>query len=179
MRGSGFLGFIVLLLLVGAVGTFAYHAGVSSVASGVSSPEVGMVNQGRWGFDGISPFGLLVGAIVVLIVLGFVARLVAGPHTGHGHWSQHGPGGWSQHGRGPWSHDSHGRWSQDDDVPSRFRPMLERWHERAHRHDARDQGPAASGPHAPSWPGQPGQWPYPGQGQAPPPGWQPPAEPPR
>ena len=137
MRRFGLFGFVVLLLLVGAVGLVAYNLGVSAGATDAAIAEGAAVIYAPGA--GISPFGLIVGFFFVVLILGFIAKAFAGPRMIGG------PGPWGHRGRG-WRAD----WSHED-VPEQFRPMLERWHRSAHD-PAPDSGPTQAAPPRPAGP---------------------------
>ena len=112
----GFIGFLVLALLVGGLGVVAFNAGVSSGAAEAAIAEGATVVYQPSGY---SPFGAIVGFFFFLLLIGFVMKAFMWRRMSGG------PGGWGGHygRRGGWDHD---------DVPERFRPMLEGWHRRAH-----------------------------------------------
>jgi hypothetical protein len=118
MRRFGLLGFLVLLLLVGAVGAVSYNLGVSAGAADAAIAEGASVIYAPGA--GTSPFALILGFFFVVMIIGFVAKAFAGPRMPMG------PGPW---GRG--RHGGRGHWDSED-VPEPFRPMLERWHRDAH-----------------------------------------------
>lgn len=112
----GLIGFLLVALFMGVVGVVAFNAGVSSGAAEAAIAEgATVVYQPR----GFSPFGAIFGFFFLLLIFGFVMKAFM--------WRRMpvGPGGWG--GR----HGNHGSWDHDD-VPERFRPMLEGWHRRAH-----------------------------------------------
>ena len=145
MRRFGLIGFLALLLLVGAVGAVSYNLGVSAGAADAAIAEGASVIYAPGA--GISPFALIVGGFFVIMLIGFIAKGFAGPRRGMG------PGPW---GRGRYGH---GSWD-DGDVPEPFRPMLERWHKDAH---ARSSGAGTAPPPG----GRAPAGPPPGPGMAP------------
>lgn len=154
MRRFGLFGFLVLLLLVGAVGAVSYNLGVSTGAAEAAIAEGAAVVYAP--AAGLSPFGLVVGFLFLVLIIGFIAKAFAGPRIAMGH--------------GPWGHAGH-RWRgdwHDEDVPEPFRPMLDRWHRETHGSPS-TQGPTAEGG-APAPQGPPPS----AHPQAAPPGNQPP-----
>ena len=139
MRRFGFLGFVMLLLLVGAVGAVSYNLGISAGAADAALNEGAAVVYTQGG--GFSPFALILGLFIVVMAIGFIARAFAGPRMGIG------PGYWGYRSWGP-----RGDWHHED-VPEPFRPMLERWHQAAHGASA-SGGPAPT-PARPPMPGNP------------------------
>jgi hypothetical protein len=117
MRRFGFIGFLVLALLVGAVGLVAYNAGISTGAADAALAEGATVvyQPSNW-----SPFGLLFGLFFLLLIVGFVSKAIFRPRMPYG------LGGWGGRHRA-----GHRDWDHED-VPEPFRPMLEKWHQRAH-----------------------------------------------
>ncbi len=155
MRRFGFIGFLVLALLVGAVGVVAYNTGISTGAAEAAIAEGATVvyQPSSW-----SPFSLLFGLFFLLLIVGFISRAIFRPRMPYG------PGGW---GARHWA--GHRDWDHED-VPEPFRPMLEKWHRQAHaapassagRNTAAPQGPAsgpAVGAAVVTGPGQPPTWP--------------------
>jgi hypothetical protein len=115
MRSFRLGAFLVLTLLVGIVAVVAYDFGVSA---GTAEAAVAAGASVIYAPATISPLGLIIGGFFLLLFLGFLARVIAGPRRG---W---GPEGW-HHGR-------HGRAWDRDEVPEPFKPVLERWHREAH-----------------------------------------------
>jgi len=118
MRRFGLLGFLVLLLLVGAVGAVSYDLGVSAGAAEAAIAEGASVIYAPTA--SFSPFALILGLFFMVVLIGFVARSFAGPRMAVG--------------RGPWGHGRHSGSGGPghEEVPGPFRPMLERWHSDAH-----------------------------------------------
>jgi hypothetical protein len=119
MRRFGLAAFLALTLLLGVTGLVAYNLGVSAGAADAAIEAGAAVIYAP---AAISPFGLIIGAFFLVLLIGFIARAFAGPrrHMGAAGWGRHmGPG----HHRGDWDHET---------VPEPFRPMLERWHDDAH-----------------------------------------------
>ncbi len=127
MRRFGLLGFMALLLLVGAAAAVTYNLGVSAGAAEAALAEGAAVIYAP--AAGFSPFGLILGLFFVVLLIGFVAKAFAGPRMAMGH----GRGPWG-YGPGPWGYGRSGRHGDLDqqDVPEHFRPMLARWHRDAH-----------------------------------------------
>ena len=125
MRRIGIVAFAALLLLVGAVGFVAYNLGVSA---GAADAAIAAGASVIYAPAAVSPFGIILGAFFLILALGFIVKVIAGPrrHRGSGSWG-HGPWGMGGPGRpgGPWSPDQ-------ETVPEPFKPMLERWHREAH-----------------------------------------------
>lgn len=119
MRRFGLAAFLALILLVGVTGLVAYNLGVSAGAADAAIEAGAAVIYAP---AAISPFGLIIGAFFLVLLIGFIARAFAGPrrHMGPGGWGRH--MGYGRHG-GDWDHET---------VPEPFRPMLERWHRDAH-----------------------------------------------
>lgn len=151
MRRFGLFGFLVLLLLVGAVGAVSYNLGISTGAAEAALADGAAVIYAP--AAGLSPFGLILGFFFVVLIIGFIGKAFAGPRMAMG------PGHWGHRGRGAWA-DGH-----DHDVPEPFRPMLERWHQAAHAPTAAGMPgtPPGSRPPEPPRPPQPGGGPGPGQ----------------
>ena len=140
MRRFGFIGFLVLALLVGAVGVVAYNAGISTGAADAAIAEGATVVYQPSGWP---PLGLFFGFFFLLLMVGFVSKAIFRPRMPHG------PGGWG--GR----HWAAHRDLDHDDVPEPFRSMLQKWHQRAHEAPAGPTaGPTAGTPDAGA-PGQP------------------------
>lgn len=116
MRRFGFAAFLALILLVGTVGIAAYDMGLSAGSAETAIADGASVIYAPATF---SPFGLIIGTFLVIVLIGFIARGFAGPrrHMGPGAWGHY--GGYRGHG----DHET---------VPEPFRPMLERWHREAH-----------------------------------------------
>ena len=135
MRRFGFIGFLVLALLVGAVGVVAYNAGISTGAAEAAIAEGATVvyQPSSW-----SPFGLLFGFFFLVLMVGFVSKAIFRPRMPYG------PGAWGGRHRA-----GHSDWAHED-VPGPFRPMLEKWHQQAHQPSAGpagdDAAPAHGGP---------------------------------
>jgi hypothetical protein len=123
----GFIGFLLFALFTGVVGVVAFNAGVSSGAAEAAIAEGATVVYQPSGF---SPFGAIFGFFFLLLVFGFVMKTFM--------WRRmpSGSGGWGS------NHGNHGKWDPDD-VPERFRPMLEGWHRRAHGDGPADHADAA------------------------------------
>jgi hypothetical protein len=122
MRRFGLAAFLVLALVVGAVGVVAYNLGVTAGATDAAIAAGASVIYAPAAF---SPFGIIIGLFFLILFLGFASKLIFGPrrHMGPAGWGgPGGPGGWGRH-RGDWDHET---------VPEPFRPMLERWHQDAH-----------------------------------------------
>ena len=85
MRRFGFIGFLVLALLVGAVGVVAYNAGISTGAADAAIAEGATVVYQPSGW---SPLGLVFGLGFLLLVVGFVSKAIFRPRMPYG------PGGW-------------------------------------------------------------------------------------
>ena len=134
--------FLVLTVLVGAVAAVAYDLGVSA---GLADAAVAAGATVVTAPAAISPLGILVGGFFLLLFLGFLARVIAGPR----HHLR--AGGW---GRG-----HHRNWDSQT-VPEHFRPMLDRWHQQSHTTTGTttaDNGPTSGGPGA-YQPGPPPPW---------------------
>lgn len=125
--GLRFVSALVLIVVIAAIGFFAFRAGVAQgspitieAPSGETAPMP--YPYYGWGMPFHRPFGFGFGffGFLVLLFLFFVALralrfLFWGPRWGWGHpMGHHG-------GHGPW-----GRW--ENGVP----PMFEEWHKRAH-----------------------------------------------
>jgi hypothetical protein len=134
------LGSLVLALLVGAVGIVAYDIGHSNGAAEAALAEGAAVIYAP--ASGPSTFALILGLGFAILLIGFVARAIAGPRHPMGR------GPWGHRGRGPWGHwgprhrGAPGDWDHED-IPEPFRPMLERWHRGVH--DAGTDTPAGPG----------------------------------
>jgi hypothetical protein len=146
MRSFRIGAFLVLIILVGAVAAVAYNLGVSA---GLSDAAVAAGATVVTAPAAISPLGIIVGGFFLLLFVGFLAKVIAGPR----HYGAY--GGW---GRGYYRH-----WDGEN-VPEQFRPMLERWHSEAHTSAG---GPPPSGGPTSGGPGMP-----------PPPAWRPSNAPP-
>jgi len=122
MRRFGFAAFLALTLLVGTIGVVAYNLGVSA---GIADAAIAAGASVIYAPATFSPFGLIIGAFFVVMLIGFIARAIGGPGRHVGPGRHMGPGGWGPGGRhrGDWDHET---------VPEPFRPMLERWHRDAH-----------------------------------------------
>ena len=131
MRRFGLLAFLVVALLVGAVGVMAYNLGFSAGATDAAIEAGASVIYAP--AAGISPFGAIIGLFFVILIIGFVIKAIAGPRV------RMGPGPWGRHGRGypGWDHDT---------VPDHFRPMLERWHRDVHGSGSATAGQTRSAP---------------------------------
>jgi hypothetical protein len=142
MRRFGFIGFLVLALLVGAVGVVAYNAGISTGAADAAIAEGATVVYQPSGW---SPLGLVFGLGFLLLIVGFVSKAIFRPRMPYG---PGGMGGRHWAGQSDWNHE---------DVPEPFRPMLEKWHERAHRAPTGSAGGDAAAPpvRPPAPPGPP------------------------
>jgi hypothetical protein len=125
MRRFGLAAFLALTLLVGVIGVVAYDLGVSAGAADAAIEAGASVIYAPATF---SPFGLIIGAFFVILLIGFSARAIAGPRRHKGPGRHMGPGGWGGPG-GPWRRG--GDWDHES-VPEPLRPMLERWHRDAH-----------------------------------------------
>lgn len=106
----------------------AFHAGVSSGAAEAAIAEGATVVYQPSGY---SPFGAIFGLFFVLLLIGFVMKAFFWRRMSYA------AGGWGGH------NGKHGSWDRDD-VPERFRPMLEGWHRRAHDGPPSDDGDAGS-----------------------------------
>lgn len=136
MRRFGLAAFLALALLVGAVGAVAYNLGVSAGAADAAIAAGASVIYAPATF---SPFGLILGGFFLILLIGFIARAIAGPrrHMRPG-GPPLGPRGWGPSGRhrGDWDHET---------VPEPFRPMLARWHRDAHAEPPVEDGADATG----------------------------------
>ena len=125
-RGFGILGILLAVVVLGAVGFFAYQAGMAAGLAGtgvVDGPRDGYVGYGGGFGFGFPFFGILLTILLVVLLV----RALAGPR------------GWGGHGAGPgWYGPRPGGWGPGfgpggpRDVPPAFEPMLEEWHRRAH-----------------------------------------------
>lgn len=106
---------LVLTILVVIVAVAAYAYGLSA---GTAEAAVAAGATVVYAPATISPLGIIFGGFLLLLFIGFLAKIIVGPRRG-----PVGPGGWR-----------HGRYGAPDhqDVPEQFRPMLERWHREAH-----------------------------------------------
>jgi hypothetical protein len=136
MRRFGLAAFLALTLVVGVVGVVAYNLGVSAGAADAAIAAGASVIYAPAAF---SPFGVIIGGFFLILLIGFFARVIAGPrrHMGPGRRPM-GPGGWGPPGR------NHGEWDHET-VPEPFRPMLTRWHRDAHAEPPAEAGADATG----------------------------------
>ena len=151
MRSFRIGAFLVLTILVGAVAAVAYNLGLSA---GAADAAIAAGASVIYAPAAISPFAIIFGVFLLLLFIGFLARVIGGPrrHLAHGAWGR----GWGPGGYGHWD---------GENVPEAFRPVLERWHQQAHTPG--DAGPSGgAGPSGPTSGGTP-----------PPPAWRPPTGP--
>jgi hypothetical protein len=132
MRGFGFigaLGFLVLLLIAGAVG---FGLGQNTVPAAVPAPGTPVVYYGHGGFLGFGFFGFLLFLFLIFAVIGIFRRAAWG-HRGWGHHGYYGRG-WD---KGNWDKSS---WS-DRPMPPMADEFLGRWHREAHGDQASTETP--------------------------------------
>ena len=156
MRSFRLGAFLVLTILVGAVAAVAYNLGLSAGAADVAIAAGASVIYAP---ASISPFAIIFGGFLLLLFIGFLAKVIAGPrhHAAYGPWGRR----WGPAGSGGWD---------GENVPEQVRPMLERWHQRSHADSGSrppSGGPAGGGASPGTRVGQP----------TPPPSWRPPGGP--
>lgn len=121
MRGFGFIGAVVVVLIAIVAGVVGYSLGVGANVAAVGAPVVYPLYGWHFGFPF---FGLIFGLLFLFLIFGVVRRIAWGRHA-------YGPGGHGMHGygmRGP----GQGGWSQDKPMPPFADEMLQRWHRQAH-----------------------------------------------
>ncbi len=122
MRRFGLGAFLALILLVGAVGIVAYDLGISAGTTDAAIEAGASVIYAPATF---SPFGAIVGAFFLIVLIGFIVRGFGASRRPMGRR------GWS-HGGGFGGYPGHRDSWEQGSVPEPFRPMLERWHREAH-----------------------------------------------
>jgi hypothetical protein len=123
MRGFGFLGalgFLVFLLIAGAIG---YSLGVGANVP-ATVPVAGAPVVYHYGWGGFGFLGFFLFIILIFVVIGAFRRAAWG-HRGYGH------GGYWMHGYGRRDWAERKDWG-DKPVPPFADEMLQRWHEHAH-----------------------------------------------
>jgi hypothetical protein len=117
-RGTGLLGFVVVLAIALIVGVLAYNAGVAAgMSSATSGDTTGPIVYPPFGF-GFGFFGLL----LTIVLIGLLIAALRGPrgwggYRGHASW---GPGA-------PWWRGPGG-----GEMPRGAEEMLASWHRSAH-----------------------------------------------
>jgi hypothetical protein len=127
MRGFGFVGFLILLFIAGAIG---FGFGQGAVPATVPVAGTPVVYHGHPGFFGFGFFGFLLFLFLIFAVIGAFRRAA----WGHRGWGNHGYGcygrGWDKGSSDRSSRDK-SSWS-DGGVPPMADEMLGRWHREAH-----------------------------------------------
>jgi hypothetical protein len=120
----GVFGFLVGLLILGAVAVVAYNLGASAGAVSTGTGAAAPVVYGPWlgfGFGFFPFFGFLFFILILFLLLRAIFRPWGWGHGWRGgYWGGYGPGGSGYKG------------TETRDVPPPFEPMLESWHKRAH-----------------------------------------------
>ena len=152
MRGFGLLGalgFLILVLIAGAIG---FGLGANTVPATVPAAGAPVVYYGHVGWGGFGFFGFFLFIILIFAVIGIFRRAAWGGRHGYG---KHGYG-W--YGRGWYGSDASGMTDKSGKpswggrpVPPFADEMLQRWHREAHG----EPTPADQADKADSQPNQP------------------------
>jgi hypothetical protein len=122
MRGFGFIGGLLLVVLLFVAGAIGFGLGQGTVATTGAVAGAPVVYYGHPGFFGFGIFGFLIFLFVIFAVIRIFSRAAWG-HRGGG-WGHHGDG---YYGRG-WDKSSSG----NPPMPPFADEMLGRWHREAH-----------------------------------------------
>lgn len=138
MRRFGFLGLLVPLLFLGAVGVLGYNWGYSNgLAQVAADGGATVVHVARYGVGfGFPFFGLILGLLFFGLIFSFIRRAIWGWGGGwgghHGRFGGYGPRGYGPGGHGPGGYGPGHQHGPAKGMPPFADQMLKDWHRTAH-----------------------------------------------